>query len=327
MSHKIPCEVIQDLMPLYVDELISKTTKDEIESHLNDCEKCKTYHEQITVEIVDESQKMLKETEKEINYLKKIKKNANHKIVIGALSAIVLMIVIVIIKLYIIGYPVDVYALNYLNVNNEEIRLGGVFEDNNSYKNYKIRTTQLGEKELIIYGQKTSFWSKTPAFNIKIKLDEIYPQIDINGNTVNSEGYIISKLANDLYKVKNPYIGDAVANGKIAEILGISKNLGPFTNQLQTQKEPYEWILKFENPVKNTQKFDEEMQNYAYTLMALIDNLGEVSWTYKVETEDGLIINKQTKNQRQWGNLNRSIKTFSETPQEIQLLLDVLEIK
>lgn len=38
---KIPCEIIQDLLPLYLDGVCSEVSKKTIEEHLQDCEKCK----------------------------------------------------------------------------------------------------------------------------------------------------------------------------------------------------------------------------------------------------------------------------------------------
>ena len=46
------CEIIRDLLPLYVDEICSKEASYEIESHLKDCDKCKHIFEQMNVEIV-----------------------------------------------------------------------------------------------------------------------------------------------------------------------------------------------------------------------------------------------------------------------------------
>ena len=38
---KIPCEMIQDLLPSYIDELTSDITNREIEAHMKECERCK----------------------------------------------------------------------------------------------------------------------------------------------------------------------------------------------------------------------------------------------------------------------------------------------
>ena len=36
---KISCNVIQDIMPLYVDEIVSEDTKKLVEEHLKECER------------------------------------------------------------------------------------------------------------------------------------------------------------------------------------------------------------------------------------------------------------------------------------------------
>ena len=38
---KISCNVIQDIMPLYVDEIVSEDTKKLVEEHLKECEDCR----------------------------------------------------------------------------------------------------------------------------------------------------------------------------------------------------------------------------------------------------------------------------------------------
>lgn len=40
---KIQCEVVKDLLPLYVDSLVSDTTKGLVEKHLEECSECKAY--------------------------------------------------------------------------------------------------------------------------------------------------------------------------------------------------------------------------------------------------------------------------------------------
>ena len=38
---KIPCEIIQDLLPSYIDELTSDVTNREVEAHMEECEQCR----------------------------------------------------------------------------------------------------------------------------------------------------------------------------------------------------------------------------------------------------------------------------------------------
>ena len=40
-NRQIPCEMIQDILPLYAESLTSEVTNREVESHLADCEMCR----------------------------------------------------------------------------------------------------------------------------------------------------------------------------------------------------------------------------------------------------------------------------------------------
>ena len=41
MKNKIPCELIRDLFPSYIDDLTSNVTNEFIEEHLSECEACR----------------------------------------------------------------------------------------------------------------------------------------------------------------------------------------------------------------------------------------------------------------------------------------------
>ena len=45
------CEIIRDLLPLYIDGLTSKESNQEIEKHLKNCEECQKYYQEMTGDI------------------------------------------------------------------------------------------------------------------------------------------------------------------------------------------------------------------------------------------------------------------------------------
>ena len=49
---KISCNVIQDIMPLYVDEIVSEDTKKLVEEHLKECEDCRKEMEKMRAKII-----------------------------------------------------------------------------------------------------------------------------------------------------------------------------------------------------------------------------------------------------------------------------------
>ena len=45
------CEIIRDLMPLYLDDVCSAETKKVVEEHLTECEECRKYMKQMQIEL------------------------------------------------------------------------------------------------------------------------------------------------------------------------------------------------------------------------------------------------------------------------------------
>mgnify|MGYP004573527621 CR=1 FL=1 len=44
---KLKCSIVEDLMPLYIEDLLSEETKKEIELHLDECENCKEVYDEL----------------------------------------------------------------------------------------------------------------------------------------------------------------------------------------------------------------------------------------------------------------------------------------
>ncbi|MBQ3513072.1 MAG: zf-HC2 domain-containing protein [Lachnospiraceae bacterium] len=92
-----PCGIIRDLLPLYIDDVCNEESKQAVENHLSECEKCRNYYESMksTEGFVakgnDNSEDM-----KMANNLKNVKSKINKKIrniVLGAVAAMVFVIV------------------------------------------------------------------------------------------------------------------------------------------------------------------------------------------------------------------------------------------
>lgn len=72
------CEMIRDLLPLYIDGLTSKESNQEIEKHLKNCEECQKYYQEMTGGI-DNFSVITNEEIEEVNLIKKIKKKNRRK--------------------------------------------------------------------------------------------------------------------------------------------------------------------------------------------------------------------------------------------------------
>ena len=72
------CEIIRDLLPLYIDGLTSKESNQEIEKHLKNCEECQKYYLEMTGDI-DNFSVITNEEIEDVNLIKKIKKKNRKK--------------------------------------------------------------------------------------------------------------------------------------------------------------------------------------------------------------------------------------------------------
>ena len=326
MKQNIPCEMIQDLLPLYVDGLTSDESSRQIEAHLETCGDCRSRYQRMKEDLERETQVKQKENEREIDYLKKIRKSSIRKVFLGIFSAFAVILLALFLKLFVIGYPVDSYLVTYANVNGNMLSVGGILYDSSPvYRRYKLIGEEDGNTKLVIYGCLPSVWNRNGAFNLDIDLTEVGTDVTINGMTVKQDGTIVSRQANELFAAKHPYVGDMSANGRAAQLLGIGNTLGSFKNELQTSAEPYGWTLKFENNAANSAVFDEQMKGYACVLMALTGNLGEVTWTYTVELEEGPAVRQRTMTREECSEwAGEPVETFAESPEAVQRLLDLI---
>lgn len=327
MSHRIPCEVIQDLLPMYADGLASEATSREVQEHLEECGACREMYERMKKK-VEPGASGADGARGEIDYLKKVRSRNLRNVILGAAAVFLLMAAGVCVKLFVIGRPADSYIVTYTDINDGQLRVGGVLYDSGSvYRRYRLADRKDGVQELVIYTCLPSPGNHEGSFNLELSLPPQGTRLDINGITVKSDGTVISRKANDLYEAKNPYIGDASADGKLSETLGIFKELGNFTNELQTSHEPYGWTLKFEESVSNSAAFEERMKAFACVLTALTDNLGQVNWTYTAELEQGPVERTGAITAQECSEyLGAPVKSFGDSPEQVQKLLDILEL-
>lgn len=92
-----PCEIIRDLLPMYIDEVCNIETRRAVEKHLAECQKCREYYE--TMKSTDgfvENNSDNSEDSKIASSLKNIKNTINKKIrniVLCAVAAVLVVIV------------------------------------------------------------------------------------------------------------------------------------------------------------------------------------------------------------------------------------------
>ena len=95
MNEKNKCKLIQDLLPLYVEGLVSETSKEEIEKHLKQCDECSKELKSIQKDNVifskerDTNKEVNNYNQKEIKCIKKIKRKIILRIIIAIFISII----------------------------------------------------------------------------------------------------------------------------------------------------------------------------------------------------------------------------------------------
>jgi len=82
MGNKLDCRIVQDLLPTYIEGLTSEVTNKTLEEHLSSCAECKAVLHTMT----NEMKEMNRVPQKQINFLKKIKRR---QWIIAACSVVV----------------------------------------------------------------------------------------------------------------------------------------------------------------------------------------------------------------------------------------------
>lgn len=318
MKNDLSCEVVRDLLPSYLDGVVSDETKAAVERHMEDCPDCRE-----TLRRMKEPEETAPAEEKEIDYLKKVRRHSSRKVT-AIVSVVVLLALAVTARILFKGFPADPSSLAaVVTVRDGTVRLTGTFFDGGmGLARASTKQDESGAVEMNIY--VTPLVSpKNGDFTWEYPTTGEVTSVSVNGLVLWENGESIDWLTAKLYEAKNPYVGDMSANANIASLLRVSNRVGSFTNELQTDTEPYGWTLLLDDSVaaENEKRIKEEMQKCSCVLLAEIENLGTVTWKY--ETAAG----KQTftVTTADASELaGRDIKTCAASASELQKLMNEL---
>lgn len=322
MKNELSCEVVQDLLPSYLDGLTSEVTNEAVAFHLKQCEVCTAVKERMEVpDICEETQQ-----ETDIDYLKKMRKKTKQRIAICVAASIAAVMAAVIISVFFIGKPLKNPELIQadVSVTNRQVKLTGQLKD--AAKG--VSDIRFENKDGIVtislsQTQKSVFHANT--FSAAYESEDVITQVWLGDRVLWDGGESIDEEVSDLYQTRHQYVGDMVANGQTASVLGIANDIGNFKNELQTEAEPYGWTLNMEQGYAEemTTKIETQMRAYGCMLIALIDNLSEVTYHYSVEGIDNTLTVTEADADALVG---RSVKGLSQTPFGLQQLMKILNL-
>lgn len=278
--NKLPCEVVKDLLPSYIDELTSGTTNELIEAHLKTCNDCRAAY---TAMCGPEAAMEWEEQEKkEIDYLKKNKKRNRRILVWSIVGALVLALGVLGTRVFLVGdkgfvnwYPMDMI------VDGTMMTFEAMPMDSAS----AIRKLTYAEENGVVTIEARSVLVSPlhrGSMHGEYIAKEPIREIRIGNRTIWAEGATVSALASDLFRAGHEYIGDMPANDRLADAMNLGAFLGPYTNELETAKEPYGWKIDLAMAVPETSltQKEQDMKAFGTVLIALTGNLDHVTFTF-----------------------------------------------
>lgn len=86
---KYECDVVKDLMPLYIDDVLSENSKMFVKDHIDSCESCRKFYEKLSSEIkIPVSRETRKNDLKPMEYLKSTLSRKIMKRILGVVLVI-----------------------------------------------------------------------------------------------------------------------------------------------------------------------------------------------------------------------------------------------
>lgn len=322
MKNELSCEVVQDLLPSYLDGLTSEVTNEKVALHLQQCEACKEVKERMEVpDIYEETQQKT-----DIDYLKKMRKKTKQRIAVCVTASIVAVMAAVMISVFFIGKPLKNPELIQADVSvaNRQLKLTGQLKDAvKGVSDIKFENKDGIVTISLLQTQKSVFHAN--AFSAVYESGDVITQVWLGDRVLWDGGEAIDEEVSDLYQTRHQYVGDMVANGHTASALGIANDIGNFKNELQTGEEPYGWTLYMEQGYAEemTTKIETQMRAYGCMLISLIDNLGEVTYHYSVEGEDNTLTVTEADADALVG---QSVKELAQTPFGLQQMMKILNL-
>ena len=282
MKNDLPCGVVRDLLPSYVEGLTAPETNEAVERHLSDCADC----ERLRTELASRDVPGAPEEVKEVDYLKKVRRRGRRRVMIAVAVTVLILALGIAAKLFLIGSPANwdnwenPNWMAYTNVPNQlDIRFYSEFLDT-AYCNWNV-TNENGIVRVSARKVLPSVFHDTSDHWEHISLNGVR-EVWVSNQLVWQGGVMISPQIDRVYQAKTPYVGNAPAVGRVVSAAGF--NLwGDYTMELQTSAQPYRLTLNFSDPQSSQAFHPQDLYQDMAAALAVIGNLDEIECAFQDE--------------------------------------------
>lgn len=170
MNKNDECEIVKDLAIQYVENIINDKSKIFVEQHLSNCDSCKRYYSDISLNIQNEKKNERKNDKFELDFLKKIRRNMN-------ILKITLSIILLIISILVLGI-----FIKYQNITQLIDKSYERIENIKTLDNYKLiqKTIYIDYENDASNEITTNYYYKDGKYKISYGNTTIYSEDDSN---------------------------------------------------------------------------------------------------------------------------------------------------
>lgn len=318
---KLPCEVVRDLLPSYVDGLTSETTNGLLDGHLEDCASCRAALETMRAPGTEAAEG----TEKEIDYLKKNRRH-NRTVVLWSIAGALLAVIAAgLLRLFEIGEPLSADAAAIMELEVSEDRMAytlGMISLDSAKTIVRVSPEEVdGVMYLKPWAVLASPLHRGDYMYTASSAAEPIRRIYVGERIVWDDGARISVLASNIFATRHDYVGEMPANSRTAAALGVSDILGAYSNELHTSERPYVWTLTLSEdiPRDDWKRKENAMRSFARVLLAMTGNLDEVRFAYTV---DGVPAERSVTAKRASQYFGQDIKNCYGSPRLLDELIE-----
>ena len=327
MKNKLPCAIVRDLLPSYVDKLTEEETTLAVKEHLEQCPQC--FHQYKTMLEGEENRDS---DVKEIDFLKTVRKKNRKKILLAIVISIVAALSIFGTKLFLIGNEADSdgVAFQITPVNNTD-KIHISFLNMDSANTLTDLHVEAVDDVIEITGRKVLVSPIHPSEELTVTLNlEDRKEVKAFGKTIWKNGVVMEEYTQWLWKNQVTYVGDAPS---VNNLIGNMSLNAPHTLEVKSGKEPYGLIIHFTEEISKNRR--EMLKDQACVILSLVGNLGEVSWDdpsgytdHLTLKEAGDIVNEKaeefSKDTNEQIIFHENIKDYSADVYELQILMNIL---
>lgn len=346
---ELPCAIVEDLLPAYMEGLTSEETRQAVEAHLASCPACAAKRAAMGAE-EGPSPAETAETAREVDYLKAVRRRSRRRVAAAILCTVLVLLLGFAAKIFVIGEPLgpagaavsaqredDVLRVQVSSAASGNAFRGWTVEDRDGVVSITARSVLVSPL----------FRDGTGTVEVPLEgVTEIWLGEAGWGRMIWQEDTEISADAWALYQAQTPYVGDNSAVGKV--LAEVDHWYGPigydYTISLQTSSEPYGLTIHFSDVTAHVlgagKAIDDWMYEMSPTLLALIGNLGQVQWTYAAP--DGTAVTRSVTLEEvdaalpdwiaaydldagaDW-TAPESVKDYAASPAAVQRLIDLTE--